>query len=145
MISADTQQAVLALVAQCDSLRSAAKVVCIHHAVLADILNERHAHVSRQSEQRVRRAFGLPPLPALVPVDPCPDCGSVHHARCNGNSGPVVVLGSTERVIKRGGAPQRKRYRWSATTAQERRRAALNVAGQAVIEAGLKALEGRQP
>ena len=144
MISPDTKQAVFATVAACDSLRGAARVLRIHHAVLADILADRHAHVSRQSENRVRVAAGLPPLPTPVPVDPCPDCGSVHHARCNGNCGQVVVLGASEKVVKRGTPQKRRRYRWSATPTQEARRAALGVGGQAIIDAGLRALEGEQ-
>lgn len=144
-ISADTKQAVLAAVAACDSLRSAAKVLRIHHAVLADVLNDRHEHVSRQSENRVRLAVGLSPLPAPVSVDPCPDCGSVHHARCNGNDGPVIVLGSTDKVVKASAAPKRKRRRYvrpTATEAQEARRLAVRASWWAVIEAGLTALEG---
>ena len=145
MISPDTKQAVYATVARCDSLRKAAQVVQVHHAVLADILADRHAHVSRQSENRVRVAVGLPPLPALIPVDPCPDCGSVHHARCNGNSGPVVVLAATEKVVKAGGSRKRRKLvRPVAGEAQNSRRLALGAGWREVIEAGLSALEGRE-
>ena len=142
MISADTKQAVHAAVAQCDSLRNAARALRIHHAVLADILKDRHEHVSRNSENRVRLALGLPPLPAPVPVDPCPDCGSVHHARCNGNSGPVVVLAATERVVKAGrGRKRRRLVRPVATEAQNSRRLALGAGWREIINAGLDALE----
>ena len=145
MISPDTKQAVYATVARCDSLRKAAQVVQVHHAVLADILADRHAHVSRQSENRVRVAVGLPPLPALIPVDPCPDCGSVHHARCNGNSGPVVVLAATERVVKAGGGRKRRKLvRPVADETQNSRRLALGAGWREIIEAGLSALEGRE-
>ena len=142
MISADTKQAVYVVVAQCDSLRNAARALRIHHAVLADILNDRHEHVSRAAENRVRAALGLTPLPAPIPIEPCPDCGSAHHTRCNGNSGPVVVLAATERIVGRGKPRNRRRYhRPVATEAQEGRRAALGVGWQDVIEAGLRALE----
>jgi hypothetical protein len=40
----------------------------------------------------LRRHAGLEPLPTLVHVEPCPDCGSVHHARCNGIADPVVIV-----------------------------------------------------
>ena len=140
-ISADTKQAVLAAVAACDSLRSAAKVLRIHHAVLADVLNDRHEHVSRQSENRVRLAVGLSPLPAPVSVDPCPDCGSVHHARCNGNDGPVVVLAATEKVVRAGRGRKRRLVRPVATEAQNSRRLALGAGWREIIDAGLDALE----
>ena len=146
MISPDTKQAVYATVARCDSLRKAAQVVQVHHAVLADILADRHAHVSRQSENRVRVAVGLPPLPALIPVDPCPDCGSVHHARCNGHAGRVVVLAATERVVAAQPAPKRKRRKMARPVVnenQEARRAALCATWRAIIDAGLDALEGK--
>ena len=144
VISADTKQAVYATVAQCDSLRNAARALCIHHAVLADILKDRHGHVSRDSENRVRAVLGLAPLPAPVPVDPCPDCGSVHHARCNGNSGPVVVLAATERVVKAGGGRKRRKLvRPVADETQNSRRIALGAGWREIIEAGLSALEGR--
>lgn len=38
------------------------------------------------------------PMARRVWVDPCPDCGSVHHARCNGNGGTAVVLAAGETV-----------------------------------------------
>lgn len=144
LISADTKQAAKVAVAARDSLRSAAKVLRIHHAVLADVLNDRHAHVSRQAENRVRLALGLAPLPVPVPVDPCPDCGSVHVGRCHGKDGETVVLASTDKVVKVRTAPKRKRRRYHrpvATEVQEARRMALDVGWQDIIEAGLNALE----
>jgi hypothetical protein len=48
------------------------------------------------------------PLPPAIPVPPCPDCGSVHHARCNGNAGVVVVLAPGERVTTPRGPWQSK-------------------------------------
>lgn len=38
------------------------------------------------------------PMARRMWVDPCPDCGSVHHARCNGNGGTAVVLAAGETV-----------------------------------------------
>ena len=55
--------------------------------------------VSLDKENVVRLQLGLPVLsPPLIPVPPCPDCGSVHHARCNGNGGTAVVLAAGETV-----------------------------------------------
>ena len=142
-ISADTRQALEAVSHECDSLREAAKVLQVPHSVLADILGNRHGHVSLQAENRVRVALGLPPLSAPVLIPPCPDCGSAHHARCNGNDGPGVVLGSADKVVKRGKPRKRKRYhRPVATPEQEQRRMALGMSWGIVIEAGLAALEG---
>ena len=81
----------------------------------------------------------------VVSVPPCPDCGSVHHARCNGNSGPVVVLAATERVVKAGGGRKRRKLvRPVATETQNSRRIALGAGWREIIEAGLSALEGRE-
>lgn len=149
MISLDTKQAVYAAVAQCDSVRKAAQVVQVHHAVLADILADRHDHVSRQSENRVRIAVGLPPLPAPISVEPCPDCGSVHVGRCHGKDGETVVLAATERVVAAKPAPKRKRQlvRPVANENQETRRQALCATWRQIIDAGLDALErkAKQP
>ncbi len=46
----------------------------------------------------------------LIPVPPCPDCGSVHHARCNGNGGHAVVLALGETVRRPGQRRQRRAY-----------------------------------
>lgn len=71
-------------VAESGSLRKAAKRLGITPAALSDIVRERHEHVSRRTENKVRAALGLAVLAPRVEVDPCPDCGSVHHGRCNG-------------------------------------------------------------
>ena len=142
-VSPDTRQALQALSHECDSLHKTAKALGVPHSVLADILAGRSGHVSLHAENRVRAALGLPPLPAPVLIPPCPDCGSAHHARCNGNDGPVVVLGSADKVVKRGKPRKRKRYhRPVATPEQEQRRMALGMSWGIVIEAGLAALEG---
>ena len=45
-----------------------------------------------------------------VEVPACPDCGSVHHARCNGNAGTAVVLAPGETVRRPGQSKPRRRY-----------------------------------
>ncbi len=66
--------------------------------------------VSLDKENEVRRRIGLPPvMPPLIPVPACPDCGSVHHARCNGHAGPVVVLAAGESVRHVAQRPRRAR------------------------------------
>jgi hypothetical protein len=63
--------------------------------------------VSLEKENEVRWRLGLPILlPPAIPVPPCPDCGSVHHARCNGHGGEAIVLAPGETVRRPG---QRKR------------------------------------
>ena len=67
--------------------------------------------VSLDKENIVRLQLGLPVLsPPLIPVPPCPDCGSVHHARCNGNGGTAVVLAPGETVRRPGQSKPRRRY-----------------------------------
>lgn len=66
------------------------------------------------------------PMARRVWVDPCPDCGSVHHARCNGNGGTAVVLAAGETVRR----PTRRkrpvvRRPWMGTELS----AAMDVAG----------------
>lgn len=47
------------------------------------------------------------PMGRRVWIDPCPDCGSVHHARCNGQPvAAVVVLTPGQRVT----TPRPRRY-----------------------------------
>jgi hypothetical protein len=65
--------------------------------------------VGTDKENEVRLRLGLPVLsPTLVPVPACPDCGSVHHARCNGHAGAVVVLAPGETVTTPRGPWQSK-------------------------------------
>lgn len=81
--------------------------------------------VSLDKENEVRLRLGLPALvPPLVPVPPCPDCGSVHHARCNGNGGQAVVLAPGE-TVRRPAAKRQRRAYWrpclpAALTPQQR-------------------------
>ena len=66
----------------------------------------------RPSQAIVDRIWSTPiPQPPLVPVPPCPDCGSVHHARCNGNGGTAIVLAPNETVRRQGQARPRPRVR----------------------------------
>jgi hypothetical protein len=63
----------------------------------------------RPSQTTVDRIRQTPePKPPAIPVPPCPDCGSVHHARCNGNGGTAVVLAPGERVTTKRGPWQSK-------------------------------------
>ena len=66
--------------------------------------------MSRKREERLRLALGIEPLPVVVEVSACPDCGSVHHARCHGNGGEAVVLAPGETVRRPGQSRQRTRY-----------------------------------
>lgn len=79
----------------------------------------------------------------VVPVPPCPDCGSVHHARCNGHGGACVVLAPTERVVAARPPAKRPRrlVRPVASAAQNARRQALGDTWREIIEAGLAARE----
>lgn len=54
--------------------------------------------MSRKRENRLRDQLGVAPLPTLYEIEECPDCGKLHYARCNGNTGAVVVLGECQRV-----------------------------------------------
>ena len=56
--------------------------------------------MSLQRERRMCAALGIEAPPPEYSVPACPDCGSVHHARCNGNAGAVVVLGNSETVTR---------------------------------------------
>lgn len=71
---------------------------------ISDALNGKA--MSRTRENWLRTQIGGDPLPTLCEVEACPDCGSVHHARCNGNNGAVIVLGEGQRVSGRR-APRR--------------------------------------
>jgi len=67
--------------------------------LVADVLHERHEHVSLRAENRVRRALGLEPVGAYE-VPPCRTCGGLHVAEdCQGKGeGQVVVLAEGESV-----------------------------------------------
>jgi hypothetical protein len=66
----------------------------------------------RPSQATIDKVLATPrPVPPLVPVPPCPDCGSVHHARCNGNGGTAVVLAPGETVRRSGQSKPRPKVR----------------------------------
>lgn len=79
----------------------------------------------RPSQATIDKVLAAPsPVPPLVPVPPCPDCGSVHHARCNGNGGQAVVLAPGE-TVRRPAAKRQRRAYWrpclpAALTPQQR-------------------------
>jgi hypothetical protein len=65
----------------------------------------------RPSQATIDKVLAAPePRPPAIPVPACPDCGSVHHARCNGNGGHAVVLAPGE-TVRRPGQRQRQRVR----------------------------------
>ena len=67
---------------------------------ISAILNEKHGQVSLATENKLRLALGLDVLHSIVEVESCEDCGSVHHARCHGHDGPVVVLAENEKITR---------------------------------------------
>lgn len=88
----------------------------------------------RPSQAVVDRIRETPmPTPPMIPVPPCPDCGSVHHARCNGNGGVAVVLAPGE-TVRRAGRPRRRRAYWRpclpATLTVEQREQVLAFAAE---------------
>lgn len=53
----------------------------------------------RPSQATIDKVLAAPrPQRRTVSVPACPDCGSVHHARCNGNHGTAVVLAPGQQV-----------------------------------------------
>jgi hypothetical protein len=62
---------------------------------ISAVLNGKRGQVSMETENKLRLALGLTVL-YTVEVPSCTDCGSVHHARCHGNHGDVVVLGAAK-------------------------------------------------
>ena len=95
----ETLAAVRKSIESAGSLRKAAKRLGITPAALSDIVRERHDHVSLRTENKVRIALDLAPLPARIEVDPCPDCGGLHSGRCHGK--PVVLRPIRRRIITR--------------------------------------------
>ena len=49
--------------------------------------------MSRKTEDRMRAALGLEPLPPVSEMPPCPDChGEPHAGRCNGKPVAAVIV-----------------------------------------------------
>ncbi len=79
-----TFDAITGLVERLGSQRAVAKLLGVPSATISDILRGREGHISRERENEIRAALALEPLPLLVTIPACPDCGNVHHGRCNG-------------------------------------------------------------
>jgi len=85
------------------------------------------------------------PMARRVWIDPCPDCGSVHHARCNGNGGHAVVLAPGETVRRSGQSRQRRNY-WRpclpATLTREQRAQVVAMAASLELAGRVPGVEG---
>lgn len=79
--------------------------------------NAMHGYpMSRKTENRMRVALGLAPLPALVEVYPCEDCGDVHTGRCNGKPVAAVVTlapGETARITNGTKYKRKRKKDWA--------------------------------
>lgn len=65
----------------------------------------------RPSQSTIDRILAAPkPQCRKVLIDPCPDCGNVHDARCHGNGGPAVVLAPGETVRQPAQPRTRRSY-----------------------------------
>lgn len=71
------------------SYRKTAMALGVPYTMVRDVIKGRHGHVSLASENHLRQLLALEPLPLLVTIPACPDCGNVHHGRCNGK--PVAI------------------------------------------------------
>lgn len=97
-----TFDAITSLVGRFGSQSAAAKFLGVSSATISDILRGRVSHISRERENQIRVSLALPPLPALVTIPSCPDCGNVHHGRCHNKN---VIL----RPVRPRCEPQRIR------------------------------------
>lgn len=92
------------------SLRGTARVLGLpekDNSLLSDIMRGVHANVSRDAENRVRSALGLPPIIEHV-VPACPSCGGVHTGDCHGKPVvQVVILAAGEGVRRARKPPER--------------------------------------
>ena len=67
-------------------------------ATLSDVLHGKEGSVSVHTENRLRIALGLRPV-SIVPVAPCPTCGSVHLVGdCHGKAGAAAIVADNEEV-----------------------------------------------
>lgn len=94
-----TRAAVTGLVERLGTQRKASSYLGESTGVISDIVLGKSNHVSYVTEQRVRAALGLAPVPRRVEVECCPDCGAVHTGRCHGRA--VRVQAVRVRVVSR--------------------------------------------
>jgi len=84
------------------SLRALAEALGLPRSfapTLSHVLNERHDQISRERENVIRAALGLPPI-GTAEVAFCPSCGKIHVVEdCKGKSGELAIIGRTERII----------------------------------------------
>lgn len=126
-----TQQAIQGAYAIYGTWRKTA-LALKYPANFATILNQiakgKGGAISPAKEDELRQRLGFSILYGIS-VPPCTDCGSVHHTRCHGNSGPVIVLAENQRVVeeKPKSAPKgRKRFRPDMTETQYNRWLAMS-------------------
>ena len=81
-----TMDVVTSMVAKHGSQRKLGALLGVSHGVINNIVNGKHSHVSLATENHVRALLGLSTIYPLVQVPSCPDCGGVHHGRCNGKT-----------------------------------------------------------
>jgi transcriptional regulator with XRE-family HTH domain len=87
-----TMDVVTSMVAKHGSQRKLGAMLGVSHGVINNIVNGKHDHVSLATENHVRALLGLPAIYPLVQVPSCPDCGGVHHGRCNGKTVEVRAV-----------------------------------------------------
>jgi len=123
MISPETVESLLQ--ARSGSLRETARKLKLPEGMcgtLSDILRQRHDHVTRAAENRVRVALGLPPIREYT-VPACSSCGGVHTGDCHGKPvAQVVILAPGERVRK----PRKPAEKWVAYATSALRAALIN-------------------
>lgn len=83
---------VTSMVAKHGSQRKLGAMLGVSHGVINNIVNGKHDHVSLATENHVRALLGLTALLPSVTVPSCPDCGGVHHGRCNGKTVEVRAV-----------------------------------------------------
>jgi hypothetical protein len=102
----------------------------------------------RPSQATIDKVLAAPtPKPPAIPVPACPDCGSVHHARCNGNGGHAVVLAPGETVRRPGQSRQRRNY-WRpclpASLTREQRAQVVAMAASLELAGRVPGVEGNE-
>ncbi len=64
----------------------------VPYTLIRDVIKGKHRHVSLAAENHLRALLGLTALLPSVTVPSCPDCGGVHHGRCNGKTVEVRAV-----------------------------------------------------